>query len=100
VVNVPNIFRSSLVCSIGSQPYQTAAAAVLRPTDILRCNASYTVQLPDLEEQGTHTATVSAGAAASDLFVSKEVTISSQWRPEITAVIEPAKCTQPGKAGE
>lgn len=101
LVTVPNVFRSSLVCSIGSQPYQTAAPAALRPTEVLRCNASYTVQLSDLEEQGTHTATVSAGDAASDLYVSKDVIITSQWRPELAAVVTPAQCTSvPGKAGQ
>lgn len=98
MVDIPDVFRPTMVCTIGAQPYNTTS--LLQPGAVLTCKSSYVVRLSDLED-GDHTATMTATAPSADLSVSRDVTFVGQWRPEVSIEINGAECSSvPAKAGE
>jgi hypothetical protein len=98
MVDIPDVFRPTMVCTIGAQPY--IATSLLQPGAVLTCKSSYMVRLSDLED-GDHTATMTATAPTADLSVSRDITFVSQWRPEVSIEVNSAECSSvPAKAGE
>ena len=95
VLQVSSNFQSTLACT----PV-VASPMLLQPGAVVQCTASYT---PDLDEfeAGDLAGTVTAEAAATSLWVSKNLAIASQWRPEVKAEVMTAqRSVLPAKAGE